>query len=175
MANRNLSLIIDADIARSSGTTEHPVSSGSRAILDSVKNNKHKIVMCPLLFAEWKKHNSVFAKRWLSSMIAKKQVQFVKPNSNTKEHIEEHILDEKIKAISIKDAHLIDAALHGDKIIASNDDNARNAFIIISGNYKCINEIVWFNAIKDRDFIEDFFVSGKFIPKSYYLKEAVNG
>ena len=164
MATRNLSVIIDADIARSSGTTEHPVSSGSRAILDSVKNNKHKIAMCPLLFAEWKNHHSVFAKRWLSSMIAKKQIQFVKPNSNTKEHIEEHILDEKIKAISVKDAHLIDAALHVDKIIASNDDNARNAFITISGNYKCINEIVWFNAIKDRDFITAVPLTFKAIP-----------
>jgi predicted nucleic acid-binding protein len=173
VAIRNLSIIIDADIARSSGTTEHPLSSGSRALLESVKNNKHKIAMCPLLFAEWKKHHSVFAKRWLSSMIAKKQIQFVKPNPNTKEHIEEHIFDEKIKAISIKDSHLIDAALHEDKIIASNDDNARNAFITISGNYKCINEIVWFNAIKDRDFIEDFFVSSKFIPDGYYLKEIV--
>jgi predicted nucleic acid-binding protein len=170
VATRNLSIIIDADIARSSGTTEHPVSSGSRAILDSVKNNKHKIVMCPLLFAEWKKHHSVFAKRWLSSMIAKKQIQFVKPNSNTKEHIEENINDEKIKAISVKDAHLIDAALHEDKIIASNDHNARNAFITISDNYKCINEIVWFNAIKDRDFIEGFLVSSIFIPDCYYLK-----
>ncbi|WP_394167020.1 hypothetical protein [Neptunomonas phycophila] len=175
MANRNLSVIVDADIARSSGTTEHPVSSGSRAILDCVKNNNHKIAMCPLLFTEWKMHHSIFAKRWLASMIARKQLKFVKPNSNTKVHIEDNILDEKIKAISIKDAHLIDAALHEDKIIASNDDNARNAFITIADNYKCINQIVWFNAIKDRVFIEEFFVSNKFIPENYYLKEVENG
>jgi hypothetical protein len=170
VATRNLSVIIDADIARSSGTSEHPVSSSSRAILESVRDNKHKIAMCPLLFAEWKKHSSTFATRWLSSMIAKKQLQFIKPNSDTKIHIEDNILDENIMAISVKDAHLIDAALHEDKIIASNDDEARNTFIAISDNYKCINEIVWFNSTRDRVFVEKFFVNSVFIPDCYYLK-----
>lgn len=90
-----ISIVIDADIARSSGTSEHPVSSGSRALLDSVTKNGHKIVICPKLMNEWKNHRSLFARKWLASMIAKRKVKFIKPEEETNSTIAAHIIDPK--------------------------------------------------------------------------------
>src|SRR5262245_14829330 len=124
----SLLFIVDADIARSSGTSEHPISSGSRRLLDGLAQAGHKAAMCPVLRQEWKKHQSGFATRWLASMVAKKRVVFVNPTTEIRDFIETNVVESKEKDIAVKDAHLIDAALIADKIVTSNDDNARAAF-----------------------------------------------
>ena len=168
MANK-YSVIIDADIARSSGASEPPVSSGSRALLDSVSKNGHKAAMCPTLMAEWNKHRSLFARRWLSSMIAKRKVDFIKPEAITIDSIDRHLINEKSIAIAKKDVHLIDAALATDRVIASNDDIARNVFCELSRNCGNIRTIKWFNAITDRDFVSNFLLSDCFVPEKYCI------
>lgn len=168
MAN-NYSVIIDADIARASGMSEHPVSSGSRALLDTVSKNGHKAAMCPTLMAEWKEHRSLFARKWLASMIAKKKVNFIKPPSIASGLITNYLEREKSIAIAEKDAHLIDGALEVDKIIASNDDIARNVFCDLSKNCGNLRTIKWFNAIKDRDFVSNYLESDCFVPEKYYV------
>ena len=168
MAN-NYSVIIDADIARSSGLTEHPVSSGSRALLDSVSKNGHKAAMCPTLMAEWSEHRSLFARKWLASMVAKKKVHFIKPPCITNTLIIDNLTITKKIDIAIKDAHLIDGALDVDKIIASNDDIARNVFCELSINCKNLRTIKWFNAISDRDFVTDYLTSNCYVPEKYYV------
>jgi hypothetical protein len=52
MANKPLSLVIDADIARSSGFSEHPNSSSARILLENVRHNGHYAAMSPTLRAE---------------------------------------------------------------------------------------------------------------------------
>jgi len=163
------SIIIDADIARSSGMSEHPVSSGSRSLLNTVAKNGHVTTMCPILMAEWKKHKSLFARKWLASMIARKKVKFIKPNKQTDSLINAHISDVNKISIAEKDSHLIDAALASDKVIASNDDIARNVFCELSINCGNIRSIKWFNAISDREFVTNHLVSNCFVPKRYYL------
>jgi hypothetical protein len=168
----NYSVIIDADIARSSGMTEHPVSSGSRALLNSISQNGHKAAMCPTLMAEWNKHRSLFARKWLASMIAKKKVNFIKPQSITNDLIVNNLNNlnkEKEIAIAVKDAHLIDGALAVDNIIASNDDIARNVFCELSNSCGDLRTIKWFNAITDRVFVTDYLVSDCFVPQRYYV------
>lgn len=163
-----LSIVVDADIARSSGTSEHPVSSGSRALLDNVSKNGHKLTMCPTMMIEWKKHRSLFAKKWLASMIAKKKVNFVKPEAQTDNMIIN--IKENAKAnIAKKDSHLIDAAIYSDRVIASNDDIARNVFCELSSHCGDIRTIKWFNAITDRDFLENYFSTQCFVPRHYYV------
>lgn len=168
MAN-NYSVIIDADIARSSGMTEHPVSSGSRALLNSVSQNGHLVAMCPTLGAEWKKHRSLFATRWLASMIAKKRINRINPQTTTNTLITNNLKKDKEIAIALKDAHLIDGALEADNIIASNDDIARNVFCELSISCGSLRAIKWFNAIADRDFVTDYLVTDCFVPKQYYV------
>jgi hypothetical protein len=168
MAN-NYSVIIDADIARSSGMTEHPVSSGSRALLNTVSQNGHMLAMCPKLRAEWRKHRSLFATRWLASMVAKKRINRINPQSATNTLINNNLKKDKEIAIALKDAHLIDGALEVDSIIASNDDIARNVFRELSISCGSLRTIKWFNAIADRDFVTAYLVTDCFVPKKYYI------
>lgn len=143
-----LSLVVDADIARSSGMTDHPVSRNSRESLEFIINNDLKLAMCPELLSEWRKHRSMFAKKWLASMYAKRKVVMIKPISEAKIKVDNSVITPKENSIASKDAHLIDAALFADKVILSNDDNARKVFCKISENYKELKSIRWFNVIK---------------------------
>jgi len=142
-----LSLIVDADIARSSGMREHPVSRNSRESLEFIIENDLKIAMCRELLNEWNKHKSIFARTWLSSMYAKKKVVPIKPLSKAIEKINNSEITSKEHSIASKDAHLIDAALHTDKVILSNDDNARKVFCKISEKHKDLQSIRWFNVV----------------------------
>ncbi len=166
-----ISVVVDADIARASGTSEHPVSSGSRALLENITENGHSVVFCTKMMAEWRKHRSLFARKWLSSMIARKKVNFVNPNEVTEDLINQNEIGDDKAAIAIKDAHLIDAAIHCDRIIASNDDRARGVFSELSVTCGILKGIVWFNSISDRTFIENYLASSCFIPERYYIND----
>ncbi|MNB96492.1 hypothetical protein D3C76_767130 [compost metagenome] len=169
MTGAIMSFVIDADIARSSGMTEHPVSSGARKLLETVSAGGHKAAMCPALRKEWRDHKSNFATRWMASMVAKKKISFIAPDKKIKTYIENHVPDGNDKEVALKDSHLLDAALSVDKIIASNDEKARVVFCKISEGNGEIGTILWFNALTDRDFFCSTLMSGGFIPKNYYL------
>lgn len=170
MANQTLHFIVDADVARSAGLSEHPVSSGSRYLLESISKKGHKAAMCPKLLQEWKQHKSLFSKRWLASMIAKKKIAFINPNAKIKIFIEENVSEGKDKDIALKDSHLIDAALETDKIITSNDSTAKAVFCTLSKKNGEISQISWFNAVTDKDFISDTLMSNGQIPSKYFLQ-----
>jgi hypothetical protein len=174
VAIKSLNLVIDADIARSSGLSEHPVSSGARKLLDLVKTTGHCVVMCPILRAEWNKHQSIYAQKWFASMIAKKKVKFITHESKVKQFIEENVSDEKLREIASKDSHLVDAALLEDKFIASNDCRARNAFCEISVQHKILEDLVWLHSCSDYDFIEKYLSKSCFIPQEKFLKKLEN-
>lgn len=169
MSKKIISFVVDADVARSSGVSEHPVSSGSRKLLQSLKESNHNAVMCPNLMKEWRRHKSFFATKWLASMIAKKKIIFISPAENIKNFIVQNIEDCKEKEIALKDSHLIDAALEVDKIVASYDNIAKNVFRNLSVRKAEIRSILWINPITDHEFIYDTLMSGGYIPKNYYL------
>ncbi|MEX5353671.1 hypothetical protein WCE02_20235 [Pseudomonas juntendi] len=171
MSIEPLSLVIDADIARSSGETEHPISSGSRRLLEAVSISGHKLALCPTLRAEWRKHQSRFAIKWLASMYARKKISSINPQPEIATHILENIPDGKEKKIALKDCHLLDAAFNTGKIIASNDATARSAFCNIATSKKEICTISWFNALDDLDTFTNKALTGKIIPKKFYLSE----
>lgn len=161
--------VIDADIARASGETVHPVSSSCRAVLSAIKSSKHNISMCPTLLSEWRKHNSKFAKMWLSSMIASKRASIIENKNIIKEEIYNSITESREKDIALKDAHLLDIAIEHDQIITSNDNTARKVFSDMSPTIPKIKNIAWFNAVADKDFITTKLVSEDYIPKKYKL------
>lgn len=169
MASPVFSFVIDADIARSSGLSEHPVSSGSRMLLESVASLGHKVAMCPVLRQEWKKHKSNFSTKWLASMVARRKIVFVTPSGRIKCYIKDNVVDGREKEVALKDSHLIDAALEADKIIASNDNVAREVFCTYSGGNGEIGTVLWFNAVTDKEVIYERLMRGGYIPSDYYL------
>ncbi len=166
-----MSLVVDADIARASGTSEHPVSSGSRALLDNIQQYGHSVVMCKQLKEEWNEHRSFYAKKWLASMIARKKVRMVKPEQHAASWIDANIGDERDIGIAKKDSHLIDSALFADRFIASNDSTARRVFCALSGSCGQIRCIKWFNAVSDKDFLSTYLEEQCFVPDEYYVKQ----
>jgi len=166
-----LYIVVDADIARSSGNTEHPISIHARKVLEEIKSNGHVCVMCPTLQAEWNKHKSNYATRWYTSMVARRKIKRGNYISDVKNHIELNVTESKIKNIAIKDAHLIDIALAESGIIISNDNNARVAFCEIGNGYKKIQTIIWLHSVKDSKFTTSFFSKRCFVPEDLCLKK----
>lgn len=167
--SNTISLVVDADIARSSGTTEHPVSRNSRESLEFIKENELKLAICPTLMKEWKEHRSLFARKWLASMFARKQVLTICPSSETRNRIYQTKISDKEVNIALKDAHLIDSALHVDKVILSNDDNARKVYCIISDTFQELKEIRWFNVINEKEQACECIMKKSYLTPSVYF------
>ena len=51
-------LVIDADVARSAGETEHPVSSACGKFLSTTTELGHRVVVTGEIRREWRKHAS---------------------------------------------------------------------------------------------------------------------
>ncbi len=96
------SFVIDADVARAAGMSEHPVSKGARDVLQAILNSDARAVFCPTLRDEWKKHQSIFATRWQSSMTAKKKIDRITVTSNITEAIDLSAISDAQKAIAKK-------------------------------------------------------------------------
>lgn len=144
-------VVIDANIARSSGTTEHPVSKACREALDRISENNHHFVICKTLLTEWKKHQSNYSKKWLASMFARRQIYSISHNDQSKAKIAESKAEQKFKDAASKDSHIIDAASTQGRFIASCDDNAKEAFAAIPELRSIAKTITWINPVTESD------------------------
>lgn len=168
-------IVIDADVARSSGTSEHPRSSSSRSLLDRVLDCGKEFAFCPKLREEWKRHASNYSTKWLTAMIARKRVRFVIPASEFEVHVRALGLEEELENIVLKDSHLIDSALHNGKLLASFDDLARDACSEIAVRYHPIRDIKWINPVSHARFVEQGFALRPEEEQDLYLDGAVGG
>ncbi|RBM65621.1 hypothetical protein DLR60_18800 [Vibrio tarriae] len=137
--------IIDADIARGAGTIEHPISKNCRDFLDFVRTNGHQFSADPKIREEWRNHQSLYSKQWFSSMIARKKIKFVVNSIDVDSKINSAPVSDRIKAIALKDSHLVQTSLEHGAVIASGDENAKNAFCDISNSYLSIKGLLWLN------------------------------
>jgi|JFJP01.1.fsa_nt_gi hypothetical protein len=140
-------LVIDADIARAAGKTQHPVSSACRDVLDNILEICHKIVLSPILREEWTKHQSKYTSTWLRTMIAKRKVKFenISEDQQLRTSIAQHAATLEINEIMQKDVHLIETAQVTDKIVISMDNTVREHFKIVSIQVHQLKEINWAN------------------------------
>lgn len=160
-------VVIDADIARSSGLSEHPVSSSSRELLQAILKSNINVVFCPILATEWKKHQSKFATMWFSSMVARKRVLRIKPNTVTVIEIQNSSISESQRQIAEKDAHIVDLALATNKFIASNDGRARQVFCLIAGQSTSLNGLFWVIPTESHDSLVGLITDGGYIPDEW--------
>ena len=148
-------LVIDASIARASGGVGaiHPTATVTRDFLQAVLTICHKAVMTPTVRDEWDKHQSNFARKWRSSMVARKKLKLliVEEREDLRQRVGlENISRTQIKAM-LKDCHLIEAALVTDQRIIALDDAARALFSEASSNILEIQNILWVNPISDSE------------------------
>lgn len=157
-----MKFIIDADIIRSAGYSEHPISSTSRNLLDEVIKHKSETVYCKTLMAEWRKHRSTYSAKWIAAMISKKKLVLIPVKTEAKDFLES--LEESTdKKVALKDAHLVDLAIASNKIIFSNDANAKNAFSKLLDKRSNFKKIYWLSPRKDMNIILDYALKNKII------------
>lgn len=149
-------VIVDADIARSASETEHPISSASRHLLSQVLERELMVVMCDQLANEWRKHRSIYSQRWLVAMTARKRVIRIKPDQVVMQAIARN-LTEKDEEVAQKDAHLVDAALCSQALLASNDTAARQVFQRAAVHFGALRGIVWFVPRLHAELLGDVF------------------
>lgn len=146
-------LVIDASVARASGGVEatHPTATVTRNFLQAVLTICHKVVMTSAVRDEWDKHQSNFARKWRSSMVARKKLKplIVEERKNLRQQIELENISRAQKNIMFKDCHLIEAAFVTDQRIIALDDAARMLFSEASSNISEIQNILWINPTAD--------------------------
>lgn len=142
-----VAVVVDADVLRAAGSTEHPTSRLSRQALEAIRAGKHRLVLCGPLQQEYKRHASLFAERWQSNMVARKQLQrwdHVEDSTLRKllvEALPEHATGQH-KAV-LKDAHLLEAAAATGQRIVSKDARAKALFQKACPKLQAHGRLLW--------------------------------
>jgi hypothetical protein len=77
--------------------------------------------------------------------IRKIDLRPIDADDDLRRRIEEVAPDESVARIMLKDAHLIEAAIAADRLVASLDDVAREHFSRASARFGSLRQIVWVN------------------------------
>lgn len=154
-------LVIDADVARSAGESEHPTSSACRALLCTVLEVGNYVVMTQKLSEEWRRHRSRYSAIWLRQMFGRKRVysDATEHDASLGQRIDDSLLENE-RTVARKDLHLIEAALATDRLVASRDEHAREAFRHASAVVRELKGIVWVNPTRTVDAPVDWLRSG---------------
>ncbi len=109
--------------------------------------------MTPAIQAEWNQHQSGFARKWRSSMVARKKLILlnVVERQDIRQRVELENFTQDQKNAMLKDCHLVEAAISTDKRIISLDDAARNLFVVLSDNVADLQDVLWVNPVSDVD------------------------
>lgn len=143
---RALRWVIDADVAHSAGTSEHPVASASRAFLDTVCGFGYHVVMTEAIWAEWRRHQSRYSRKWLTRMYGRRQVHRSRVGEDRDLRARlAHVTPDTQRSVVERDAHLIEAAIATDRSVASGDERARSVFRDASKSLLELKQIVWVN------------------------------
>ncbi len=139
MATVSKRLVIDASVSSAAGLAMKPDSRRCREFLQEVLHISHRATMTPLLRAEWNRHQSLFAARWLAEMTSKAKVEAIADIRN------EELRAEVPETVSAqKDLHLVEAALATDKIVISLDDRARTELAVHAAA-----EVMWVHPVDE--------------------------
>ncbi len=142
-------LVIDASIARAAGGEDavHPLPKQCRDFLKTTLATGHHAVLTPPVSAEWKKHESLFARQWRFTMMARKRLVLCDPAEDNalRDALEDAAETERGRRAMLKDAHLVEAARETDRTVASLDDAVRGLFAAASRRVRALQTIVWAN------------------------------
>lgn len=136
-------VVVDASVVKAAGETQHPVSSACRECLLSIRNICHRVAQTDPIREEWKRHLSIFSRKWKCSMIARRKL----PSVSRLVHLElrwDAYPDTARTAIK-KDQKLIEAALATDCVIITLDDALKKALAKRRDGKEILRRIQWIN------------------------------
>jgi hypothetical protein len=146
---RSQRLVIDASIAHAAGPegAVHPTAKNCRDFLLAVLEVCHRAVFAPAIAAEWKRHQSSFARQWRVSMFARKKIDHVvvREDAGIRQQVEQLAEDDSQSADMLKDLHLVEAALATGMRVASLDETVRGHFRAAAASVARLRRICWIN------------------------------
>jgi predicted nuclease of predicted toxin-antitoxin system len=142
---RSRRLVVDASVAGAAGTAEHPISRANRDFLEEVRRICHKVVMTAEIYREWRSHGSYFSLKWLGNMERRKKVirEPACADRGLRASISRAHLTARQQGAVGKDLPLVEAALAADRIIVSQDEEARQLFSRLAPDYRPLRAILW--------------------------------
>ncbi len=167
-------LVIDASVARSCGVPNatFPTSKNCRDFLNEVLTVCHRMVLTNDIKEEWDEHQSIYAKKWRSVMVAKKQVVYrldIIADQTLRDKLDKVAESDRPREAMWKDCHLLEAAIATDKIVISLDEKARNPFDKAAKSIKELQEIMWVNPDKSEENTLVWLSNGAAIEKQRQL------
>ena len=161
MAKRPRRLVIDADVAKSAGESEHLTSRACRKFLEAVLNVGHRVVMTDAIREEWHRHMSPYSRKWQTRMWGRRRVDFIEGerDEQLRQRIDGAVTRDQ-KAIVAKDIHLIEAAIATDRLITSRDKRARRAFGDAADAMSELRRVVWVDPTCDGEKPIDWLQNG---------------
>lgn len=155
MPQRGKQIVVDTDIASSASNVQKLEKRPKQCcdFLIAIKDNNHFIVITDAILEEWKRHRSHFTSTWLTSMYARKLVRIVEvpTDEQLRLKVEQSARDDGKRQAMLKDVHLVEAAMHADKIVASLDETVRLCFHETAATVVVLKHIVWVNPCKDEE------------------------
>jgi hypothetical protein len=167
-ARRSKTIVVDADVARSAGITEHPRSKACRGVLDAMLKYCHKLAWTSDIAEEWKRHQSSYAIQWRAAMTARKKIrklENVQDDDLRNQMSESAMTIDEINAI-LKDIHLIEAALRSDSIIISCDQRMQKLLTEAAQTTAAIRLICWSDPCRELDECVNWVASGASVEMS---------
>lgn len=139
-------LVVDASVAGGAGKREasHAMAATYREALETIRTLELGVVMSPTLIAEWQRHQSRFARKWLVLMRSKRYVVEVDPplHRATRSAMK-RLIQENARAGVEKDLHLVDAALATHRRVLSGDARMRRHLVVIAREVEALRKIHW--------------------------------
>ncbi len=154
-------LVVDASVMRAAGgeAATNPTPAHARDALKAILTICHKVCLSPELSEEWKRHQSRFARRWLTQMYAARKVIAREPPA-CHEILADirafHTITQSEFAAVEKDIHLIAAALVSDRAVLSWDHRVAIAIRKVcidktTVTSKSVSHVLWIDPIADKD------------------------
>ena len=125
-----MTLVVDACVLRSAGSSGKPTPSECRAILEEIKNNRMRVSIDVELLSEWRRHRSKYSTTWISAMFSRRLVEQLSLFSGKSSSIQNAIskLGEPDRSIALKDIHLLKIAVDRGYCVISCEKRCRAAF-----------------------------------------------
>jgi hypothetical protein len=147
--------VVDASVAQSAGLESAPdaISRQCRGVLDAILRICHRSVFSQECLAEWRRHRSGSARRWLRQMFSRRKAILVGAvqDKELRVRLLRVASSDAVRKAMEKDIHLIEAALLHDRIVLSRDETMRQLLSQAASEIQELRRILWANPALEED------------------------
>ena len=146
---------------RSASGNENDLAIHCRAVLDAAQRAGHLVLRTPSIGAEWDKHASGFALRWIVEMQSRRRVLDVDESetglAGALDNLPVQVHERKIM---LKDCHLLEAAQAAEQRVISTDEAAYFHFYHASARISQLQKIMWASPMRMADECVQWLAAG---------------